>query len=139
MTTNRCFIDSNVWVYAFAEVDDPRGTIARELIESAPQSSELIISYQVVNETIRVLKKYGHSEQELRQTIAGMFRLCEVSGFTQNCAMFASELREAMSVSYWDSHIAASAIFAGCDTLVSEDFQAGTLIHGMRVKNPFAE
>ncbi|MDR1542144.1 MAG: PIN domain-containing protein [Clostridiales bacterium] len=108
-----------------------------KFIEGAPQKYELVISYQVVNETSQVLKKKGLSEPELRLIIDGMFRLCEVSGFTQSGAALASELRETLSISYWDSHIVASAILAGCGSLISEDFQDGAIIRGMQVKNPF--
>jgi predicted nucleic acid-binding protein len=135
--TSKSFVDSNVWVYAFAEADDPRGKIARDFIGDAARDSELVISYQVVNETTRVLKKNGFSEPELRQVIYGMFMVCDVCGFTHSSVELASELRETMTISYWDSHIAANALLAGCDTLVSEDFHDGALIRGVRVKNVF--
>jgi predicted nucleic acid-binding protein len=134
---NKCFVDSNIWVYSFSGDDDPRGAAAREFIGNAAANTELFISYQVINETARVLKKRGHSEIKLRQIIDNMFAICDVCGFTQNGAMLASELRETMSISYWDSHIAANAILAGCDTLVSEDLQDGAFIRGVQVKNIF--
>jgi predicted nucleic acid-binding protein len=139
MMTSKRFVDSNIWIYAFDGDHGPRGAAALEFIKSAPENFELVISYQVVNETTRVLKKKGLSEQELRLVIDSMFKLCEVSGFTKNSATLASELRETLSISYWDSHIAASAILADCDTLVSEDFQSGALIRGVRVYNPLDE
>jgi predicted nucleic acid-binding protein len=134
---NKSFVDSNVWVYAFAGDEDPRGEIARSFLENAPRNAERVISYQVVNETIRILKKLGFSEPELRRVIDGMFLMCEVCAFSQTSAALASELRETLSISYWDSHIAANAVLAGCDTLVSEDFQSGALIRGIRVENIF--
>jgi predicted nucleic acid-binding protein len=126
-------------VYALAGQSDARATAARAFIEKALADSALVISYQVVNETMRVLKRAGKQERDLRQIIDNMFELCEVSGFTQTGAALASELRETMLVSYWDSHIAASAVLADCDTLISEDFQNNARIRGMQVKNPFTE
>ena len=134
---NRCFVDSNIWVYSFAQDDDPRGMTARAFIESTSINAELFISYQVINETTRVLKKLGYAEHVLRHIIDSMFLICDVCAFAQDSAKLASELRETMSISYWDSHIAASAISAGCDTLVSEDFQDGASIRGVRVRNIF--
>jgi len=136
---NKCFVDSNIWVYSFGGNDDPRGAVAREFIKSAPANAELFVSYQVINETVRVMKKQGCSELELRKIIDSMFLICDVCGFTQSAAILASELRETASISYWDSHIAANAIMAGCDTLVSEDFQDGAYIQGVRVKNIFSD
>ena len=137
MMKNRCFVDSNIWVYSFARDDDPRGETAREFIGNASSNTTLYISYQVVNETTRVLKKRGFAEQELRQIINSMFLICDVCAFTHDSAKLASELRETMSISYWDSHIAANAILASCDTLVSEDFQDGVFIKGVQVNNIF--
>jgi len=139
MMMSKCFVDSNIWVYSFIVDDDPRSAAAREFIANASASTELFASYQVINETTRVLKKSGFSEQKLRQVIGSIFSVCDVCGFTQIGAMLASELRETMSISYWDSHIAATAILAGCDTLVSEDFQDGSSIRGVQVKNIFAK
>jgi uncharacterized repeat protein (TIGR02543 family) len=133
----RCFVDSNIWVYSFARDDDPRGAAAKEFIGSASASTIFFISYQVINETIRVLKKCGFTEQELRQIIDSMFAICEICAFTKASAYLASDLRETMPVSYWDSHIVANALLAGCNTLVSEDFQNNAFIRGIQVKNIF--
>jgi len=135
--TNRIFVDSNIWIYAFSEDEDMRGAAARSFIAGAPNENTLVTSYQVVNEVTRILKKQGYSEPDIRRTIAGMFDICEFCNFSQSGAMLASELRETLSVSYWDSHIAASAILADCDVLASEDFQDGSLLRGVRVKNIF--
>jgi predicted nucleic acid-binding protein len=137
MTMNKCFVDSNIWIYSFTGDNDSRGAIAREFIGNAPASSELFISYQVINETVRVLKKLGYTESELRKIIDSMFLICNVCSFTKNSAILASKLRETMLISYWDSHIAAIAVLAGCDVLVSEDFQDGTSSQGVMVKNIF--
>ena len=39
--------------------------------------------------------------------------------------------------SFYDALIVASAIAAGCDTLLTEDLQAGRRIAGMTIVNPF--
>jgi predicted nucleic acid-binding protein len=136
--TNRLFIDSNIWVYALSGQNEEREQKARAFIYDIIINSRPIISYQVVNETIRVLKKLGKSEAELRQFIDSLFHTCEVVGFTKEAALLASELRETMSVSYWDSQIIASAYLANCSTLISEDLQDGSLIRGnLTIKNIF--
>ncbi|MDR1157953.1 MAG: PIN domain-containing protein [Oscillospiraceae bacterium] len=138
--TNRVFIDSNVWVYALAETGDKRDSIARKFIDSAILDSAPVISYQVVNETMRVLRKLGKCERELREIIDNLFSICEVVGFTKESVLRASELRETMSVSYWDSQIVASALLAGCSDLISEDLQDGFLIQEtLTVKNIFKD
>jgi predicted nucleic acid-binding protein len=136
--TNRLFIDSNIWVYALSGQNEEREQKARAFINAVIIDSYPIISYQVVNETMRVLKKLGKSEAEVRQFIDSLFNTCEVAGFTKEAAFLASELRETMSVSYWDSQIIASAYLANCSTLISEDLQDGSLIRGsLTIKNIF--
>jgi predicted nucleic acid-binding protein len=135
--TNRLFIDSNIWVYALSGQREEREQKARAFINGIT-GFRPVISYQVINETMRVLKKLGKSEAELWQLIDGLFDICEVAGFTKETVLFASELRETMSVSYWDSQIVASAYLANCSTLISEDMQNGSLIRGsLTIKNIF--
>jgi predicted nucleic acid-binding protein len=138
--TNRWFIDSNIWVYALSGQGEEREQKARAFINDVITDSRPIISYQVINETMRVLKKLGKSEAELRQFIDSLFDACEVVGFTKETALLASELRETISVSYWDSQIVASAYLANCSMLASEDMQDGSLIRGnLTIKNIFNE
>jgi predicted nucleic acid-binding protein len=135
--TNRLFIDSNIWVYALSGQSEEREQRARAFINGII-GSRPVISYQVINESMRVLKKLGKSEAELRQLIDSLFDTCEVAGFTKEVVLFASELRETMSVSYWDSQIVASAYLANCSTLISEDMQDGSLVRGkLAIKNIF--
>ena len=39
---------------------------------------------------------------------------------------------------FYDSLIVASALQAGCTTLLTEDLQAGQRIEGLTITNPFA-
>jgi predicted nucleic acid-binding protein len=138
--TKRLFIDSNIWVYVLSGQSGKREQKARAFINGVVINAHPIISYQVVNETMRVLKKLGKGEAELRQFIDSLFDTCEVVGFTKEAALLASELRETMSVSYWDSQIVASAYLADCSTLISEDLQDGSFIRGsLTIKNIFNE
>jgi len=136
---SRCFVDSNVWVYAFHEASDPRGVLARNYISNKPSGTDFVISYQVVNETTRILVKHGLSESVVQLIIDSMFALCNVCDFSYQSIVLASDLRDAMSISFWDSHIAAAAILAGCDSLISEDFQDASIIRGVQIDNIFRE
>ncbi len=41
------------------------------------------------------------------------------------------------SLSFWDALIVEAALSAGADRLLTEDFQHGQTIDGLRVENPF--
>jgi predicted nucleic acid-binding protein len=51
----------------------------------------------------------------------------------------AIELRGSKSVSYWDALIIAAATRADCSQLITEDLNAGEVIAGVEIVNPFAE
>jgi predicted nucleic acid-binding protein len=49
----------------------------------------------------------------------------------------ALDVRERWGFSFYDSLIVASAMHAGCTTLLSEDLQHGQVLDGLRVVDPF--
>jgi len=52
--------------------------------------------------------------------------------------LIASSVREKYSISFWDSIIIGSALFAKCDVLISEDMQDGlTIDNKLLIKNIF--
>lgn len=50
----------------------------------------------------------------------------------------ASVLEERHQLAFWDALILAAARRAGVTRLVSEDFQTGRRLAGVRIENPFA-
>jgi len=132
---DRVFIDSNLWIYLFTDEDDAKNKKAIEYIVRSTESSRLVISYQVVNEVCHVLKKKKYTEPEIRSVADDMMGLCEVCGYSGEIIYLASELREKYSLSYWDSHIAASALASQCGILASEDMQDGLKIDNLNIKD----
>ncbi|HUO85631.1 MAG TPA: VapC toxin family PIN domain ribonuclease, partial [Thermoanaerobaculia bacterium] len=49
----------------------------------------------------------------------------------------AIDLHRLHSLSFWDALIVRAAVLAGCSVLLSEDFQHGEMIDGVRIENPF--
>jgi predicted nucleic acid-binding protein len=131
-----CFVDTNVWLYAFIAADDPaKSGIARELL----QTTEPLVSIQVVNEVcVNLLKRAVFTEDELRDLITAFFYKYSVVQFTESTLLKASELREGYSLSFWDSLIVSSALAGGVSVLYSEDMQHGLSVEGrMEIINPF--
>ncbi len=132
----RGFIDSNIWLYAFIETDDPvKTTLARNLI----QTVEPVISTQVINEvSVNLIRKAGFSEEQIRLLIHSFFAKYDVLPATQMLLLNASQLRDRYSLSFWDSLIAASALSASVSYLYSEDMQDGLLVAAqLHIINPF--
>ena len=60
----RAFVDSNIWLYAFIEGDDPTKTaIAKSIVAG----SQIVTSTQVINEVSRnLLRKARFTEERIR-------------------------------------------------------------------------
>lgn len=56
---------------------------------------------------------------------------------TGSCMQSAWELEDQYSLSWWDALIVSAAQVSGCDLLLTEDLQAGQVLGGVRVVNPF--
>lgn len=104
----RCFVDTNICLYAFIEGDDPHKTApAKALLEA---SHTIIVSTQVINEVCNnLLKKAQCSEQHVQQLIAAFYAKYSVVEFYTAFLLKASTLREQYAFSFWDSLIVSSA------------------------------
>jgi predicted nucleic acid-binding protein len=132
------FIDSNVWLYALIDSaqPDPRAATARTLIAAQDRP---VISTQVIREvSVNLLRKAGATEPTIRELVRSWYADCLVTDISEAQFLHASQLREQLSISYWDSLIVAAALDAACTVLYSEDLQHGQVIEGrMRIVNPF--
>ena len=130
-----CFIDTNVWLYAFTDEDKLKKEIAQTLIKA----SQPVISVQVINETcVNLIKQAHFPEMKIGELIETFYQKYDVIDVQKGMLMTASQLRQEYALSYWDSMIVASALNSGVKTLYSEDMQHGLLIHErLIIINPF--
>ena len=87
-----CFVDTNIWLYAFIEGEDRQKTArAKELLEA---SRMLIVSTQVINEVcVNLLKKAQFSEQQVQQLIESFYAKYMVIELSKALLLKASALR----------------------------------------------
>jgi predicted nucleic acid-binding protein len=132
-----CFIDSNIWLYAFIEANETiKEARARSIIRD---NSNIVISTQVINEvSVNLIKKAGFAEDEIRQLVTSFYQRYTVSNISPDTLLLASQLREKYQCSYWDSLIIASALESGASIIYSEDMHDGLLVDGrLTIINPF--
>jgi len=136
---SKIFVDSNIWIYLFTSDDASKNERARNfIIDQTAQGSILVISYQVINEVGAVLKtKKKFSEDKIQFVVDTMLDLCVVQNFSCEIIIKASNLRDKMLISYWDSIIIAAAIESECQSLTSEDLHNGQKIQGVTIINIF--
>ena len=132
----KVFLDTNVVLYTLAE-GDPRRPIARTRLAQGGT-----ISVQVLNKFATVARrKLKLSWPEVYKALAVVRTLCPppvpLTLATHEAAL---ALASQHSFSLYDALIVASALEAGCDTLLSEDMQHGRVIDArLTITNPFRQ
>ena len=129
------FIDSNIWLYSLLDTGEAEKTKAAQALI---KSSEAIVSPQVISEVCaNLVKKTKMPEEEIRKFIEGIYAKHRVIEFDMRVFLFASELREEYSLSFWDSLIVSAAFLSGAEVIYSEDMQDGLLIREtVQIINP---
>ena len=127
------FIDTGVLVYA--QGAGPKSETARQVVLAGG-----VISVQVVNELAAVLRRQFRLEWDLVADALADVReaLGPVRPIDVDIHLRALDLARSHGFGFQDALIVASALAAGCDTLLTEDLQAGRRIAGLNIVNPFA-
>ena len=134
----RCFIDTNVLVYADSTDEPRKQRIAIDLIRQLRVECRGVLSTQVLNEYIQVgLRKLGLAHAHIREQL-NCYRQFDLAAVTPDTIELALELHQRHSLSYWDALILASAQIAGCAVLLTEDMGTGEVLAGVQLVNPFA-
>lgn len=137
--SDRCFVDTNVWLYAFiVGQDEDKSRAAQSLLQ---QNDDVVISTQVINEVcVNLIKKVAFAEQDIRELIVSFYADCSVAEVDESVLIRASLLREQYALSYWDSSVLACALQANAPVLYTEDMQDGLVVENqLTVVNPFAQ
>jgi predicted nucleic acid-binding protein len=140
--TVRCFVDTNVLVYAARPKNDEpeKSKIANMVI----QNERFCLSVQVLQEFyVAAQKTYPGrpsarplSEREAAEWVGWLEQFCEVVSdvfLVQQAIETARNFR----ISYWDAAIVAAAARAAAPVLYSEDLNHGQRYGAVQVINPF--
>lgn len=135
--TEKCFVDTNVFVYTRSQDQEEKREKVEELIRKLWNSSALIISTQVVTEFCAVLSKKFATDHELITLEAKRLLLFHPIPVNQGVIEQGLVLKRQYHLSWWDAWIIAAAIVSGCSTLYSEDLAHEAVYQSVQVKNPF--
>ena len=132
------FVDTNVFVYA-VDTDDP-GKQAAAISLLSGVEGRIAVSAQVLNEYyVTVTRKLARpmSTEQAERSVRALSRLPVVE-VDRALVLAAVSLSRSTQVSLWDAAIVAAARRAGCTQLYSEDLNAGQVVEGIEIINPFA-
>ncbi|WP_420464526.1 PIN domain-containing protein [Panacagrimonas sp.] len=132
--TVRCFVDTNVLLYALSDRASERSKRqrARALLASEPFG----LSVQVLQELFVNARKGGVDPDALDAVLAELRRVPVIES---SLSLFdtAVALHRRYEISYWDAAIVAAALELGARTLYSEDLSHGQRYAAVQVVNPF--
>ena len=134
----RSFIDTNVLVYADDRDDRAKQSVATGLIEAHLRAGTGVISTQVLQEFVdTALRKLLLPVDLIRARLA-LYRRFEVVPSSAEMVTAALDVHVLHRVSFWDALIVQAARQSGCVQLITEDMNAGAVVAGVRLVNPFA-
>ena len=131
--------DSNVLVYAADRTGGDRHERAADLVERAMRRQNCIQTLQSLCEFFTVVtRKAGVDRLAAAELVETWSAALVVENATlQDLADATRAVRE-HGLAFWDAMLWATVRRAGVGLLISEDFQDGRVLEGVRFANPFA-
>lgn len=137
--SDRCFVDTNILVYAHQGSTGSKHQRARALVEDLWHSGLGVLSTQVLQELCVNLRRKLNpplAAEEVRQLLHDYMRWKVIVNTAESVAD-ALELELRYKISFWDALVLHSAKSAGVSIMYSEDFAAGRKYDGIEIVNPF--
>lgn len=133
------FVDTNILVYAFDQLEGEKHFKAVRLVKSLWETRSGCLSIQVLQEFHSAVTRPRAKAFSLKesQEIIRSFAYWEVYSPKPNDILQAISIQEKNILSFWDALIIQTAISSGCQSLYTEDFSNGRIIDGVKIINPF--
>ena len=135
--TERCFLDSNILLYADDESAGPKQDKAIALLEAGLRTRKAVISTQVLQEYyVNAVKKLKIPPEVARSSVE-IFQTLPTALIQCSDILAAIDLQRLHTISFWDCLVIGSATNSRCKILYSEDLQTGREFGNLRIVNPF--
>ena len=133
------FLDTNVVVYAYDESNPEKQRVARGLLLRGGVGSKLVISTQVLAEFAAAMLHKMTPPAAPNAVMEGLDALASIRLIVPDGEMVrrAVEARSSYGIHFYDGMIVAAAERAGCERILSEDFNAGQKYFGITAAKPF--
>jgi predicted nucleic acid-binding protein len=133
----RVFLDTNILVYAHDAANEAKRKAAWAIIGESAGTKSLCLSTQVLKEFAAVcIRKLKLSQAEILLLLDEYAKL-QVVGTSPAIIREAVDIHFVSGYSFYDSLIIATAAYAGCKILYTEDLAHGQAIKGVTLLNPF--
>jgi predicted nucleic acid-binding protein len=138
--SDKSFLDSNIFIYAYDQREPVKQSIADNLIRGLAIGGDAVISYQVIHEFFNWALVKGPvkmPQDEAQRYLTVTFRPMLIVASSVALVSGAIRIQDRYRLSWYDSLIVSAAQQAGCDVLYSEDLQHGQQFGPVTVQNPF--
>jgi predicted nucleic acid-binding protein len=139
--SDKCFVDTNILVYAHDRSTGVKHERAQRILEQLWDSGKGVLSTQVLQELcINLRRKAGNPlpVEEVRRLIRE-YSTWEVVTNTPESVLGALEIEMRYKTSFWDALILQAAEFSGAPILYSEDLATGQRYGSIQVVNPLLD
>lgn len=134
------FVDTNILIYARDASEREKQPVAANCLawlwrERLGRTSTQVLSEYYVNVTRKL--KPGLPASQAWEDVNGLMAWHPLA-IDAAVLRRAREIEREWRLGWWDSMVVAAAQLQGCATLLTEDLQAGAVIGGVTIHNPFA-
>lgn len=136
--SDKVFVDSNILLYAHDQDAGEKQRIAQDLLTRLLVERRGTLSMQVLQEFYaNATRKLAHRlpKDEARDAVEDFAHWCIET--TPEEILLAFEIEVNAKLHFWDALILAAAKKAVASLILSEDWNYGQIIEGIRIENPF--
>ena len=132
------FVDTNVLVYVFDDSEPKKQALAHARLQG---TRDVFISTQVLQELYVALTK---GPDPIATSEIAEYAVRAATGYSivhidTALIMSAIVIGREHQLSFWDGLIVSAAARSNCQILLTEDLNAGQVISGVKIVNPFVE
>lgn len=139
--SDKCFVDTNILVYAHDLLAGSKRDRALKLIEQLWNDGTGVISTQVLQEFCYTVRRKLARPLSTHDTssVIQQYLAWHVVVNSSIAPLEAMKIEAQYKISFWDALILQAAVSAGAKILYTEDFSHGQMYAGVRAVNPFAD
>ena len=135
-------VDTNILVYGHDPRDLAKQEQSQVVLDMLIRAGSAVLSIQCLNEFYRAVRwriPEPFTATEALGEVSRFARNCRVLPLTSTAALDGMRACEQYSMSFWDALIWAVAKEGSIPYLMTEDFDAGADVEGVRFVNPFKD
>ena len=136
--SDKSFVDTNVLIYAHDADAKSKHEVAKSVLGKLWSERTGVLSMQVLQEFyVNVTRKIASPlpKNVARLVVNSYATWCVETTPAEISSAF--RIEDESRIGFWDALIVASAVKCGASRILSEDLNAGQVIAGISVENPF--